>query len=119
MALFNFLSLSVENGNRSALSLFEQFMVVFMKLRLNEFGDQVLAFRFGVNQSTISRYLSKWIDVMCVRVTPLIKWPERDQLCKTMPMHFRKSFSNSVTIIDFFEVFMERPKNLKARPQTW
>ena len=118
MALFNFLSVNLEIGNRSALSLFQQLMLVLMKLRLNV-GDQDLAFRFSVNQSTISRCLSKWIDVMYVRLTPLVKWPERGELLKTMPMEFRKSFKNCVTIIDCFEVFMERPTNLKARAQTW
>ena len=66
-------------------------MVVFMKLRLN-LGDQDIAFRFDVNQSTVSRCFSKWIDVMYIRLKPLIKWPERDELMKTMPMEFRKSF---------------------------
>lgn len=89
-----------------------------MKLRLN-FGDQDLAFRFHINQSTVSWYLSKWIDVMYVQMTPLIKWSEWDQLLKTMPMNFRKGFKNCVTIIDCFEVFIERPTNLKARVQTW
>ena len=36
-----------------------------------------------------------------------------------MPMHFRKNFNNCVTIIDCFEVFMERPSNLRARAQIW
>ena len=58
-------------------------MVVLVKLQINV-GDQDLAFRCGVNQSTISRYFSKWIDVMYVRLKPLIKWPERHQLRKTM-----------------------------------
>ena len=64
-------------------------MVVLMKLRLNV-GDQDLAFRYGVSQSTISRYFSKWIDVMYVHLKPLIKWPKRDRLLKTMPADFRK-----------------------------
>ena len=34
-------------------------------------------------------------------------------------MDFRKNFKQCVTIIDCFEVFMERPTNLKARAQTW
>ena len=116
--LFNFLSVSLEIINRSALSLFQQLMLLLMKVRLN-LGDKDLAYRFSVNQSTISRCLSKWIDVMYVRLTLLVKWPERDELLKTKPMEFRKSFKNCVTIIDCFEVFIKRPTNLKARAQTW
>ena len=58
--LFNFLAPCVENGNRSVLSRFQQMMVVLMKLRLN-LGDQDIAFRFVVNQSTVSRCFSKWM----------------------------------------------------------
>ena len=58
-------------------------MVVLMKLHLNP-GDQDIAFRFGVNQSTVSRCFSKWIDVMYKRLKPLIKWPERNELMKTI-----------------------------------
>ncbi len=36
-----------------------------------------------------------------------------------MPMEFRKTYRKCVIIIDCFEVFMERPTNLKARAQTW
>ena len=38
---------------------------------------------------------------------------------KTMPMDFRKSFKQCEIVIDSFEVFIERPTNLKARAQTW
>ena len=118
MALFTLFRGHMEVTNRSALNLFQQLMLVLMKLRLN-LGDQDLAFRFGVNQSTISRCISKWVDVMYVCLKALIKWPERELLMKTMPMDFRKSFKNCVTIIDCFEVLMERPTNLRARAQSW
>ena len=95
MALFNFLSPCIEIGNRSVLSLFQQLIIVLLKLCLNV-GDQDIAYRFCVNQSTISRCFNKWIDAMYVRLKPLIKWPGRDELMKTMPMDFRKC----VTIID-------------------
>jgi hypothetical protein len=78
MAMFNFLAPCVEYGKRSVLSRFQQMIVVLMKLCLY-IGDQDIAFRFGVNQSTVSRSFSKWIDVMCIRLKPLIKWPERDE----------------------------------------
>lgn len=118
IALFHFLSPCVEVGSRSVLSAFQQMIVVLMKLRLNV-GDQDIAFRCGVSQSTISRCFNKWIDAMNVRMKPLVKWPEREELMKSMPMDFRKSFRQCVTIIDCFEVFIERPTNVKARAQTW
>ena len=117
LAVFNLVKSGVEVTSRCVLSPFQQMILVLMKLRLN-FGDQDLAFRFGVSQSTVSRCVGKWVDNLYMHLKPLIKWPERDQLLKTIPMDFKKNFNNCVTIIDFFEVFMERPSNLRARAQT-
>ena len=37
-----------------------------------------------------------------------------------MPMQFRKYFENKCdVIIDCFEVFIDRPSNLKTRAETW
>ena len=94
---------------------FQQFLMVLIK----NLGDQDLAYRFGVNQSTVSRHFKRWIDVMHVRLSPLVKWPNRNELMKTMPMEFRNNFQLCVVIIDCFEVFIERPTNLKARVQMW
>ena len=102
----------------SGCDIFDQFLMTLMKLRLNV-SDQDLAYRFGVNQSTISRCIAKWLDVLHVKLSPLIYWPDREQLLKTMPTCFRKNFRKCAIIIDCFEVFMERPTSLKARAQTW
>ena len=51
---------------------------------------------------------------------PFVVWPEREVLQKTMPMQFRKHFgTRCAVIIDCFEVFIERPSNLRARAATW
>ena len=49
---------------------------------------------------------------------PLIEWPERDQLMKTNAHGFRKKFRQCVTIIDCFQVLMERPTK-RVCAQTW
>jgi len=41
----------------------QQLIIVLMKLRFN-LGDQDLAYRFGINQSTVSRYFNKWLDIL-------------------------------------------------------
>jgi len=57
---------------------------------------------------------------MDIRLSPLISWPEREQLWKTMPTCFQYTFGKTVTVvIDCFEVFIERPTNLLARAQTF
>ena len=60
------------------------------------------------------------LDILFGRFQKTIKWPEREQLIETAPMCFRELFGKHVaTVIDCFEVFVNRPSNLKARAQTW
>ena len=118
-AVFRFVSADVNpSKNPQSLPLLQQFLLVLMKLRLSLY-DNDLAYRFGISQSTVSRYVNKWIDIMFVRFQPLIKWPTRDQIRLTMPTEFRKNFRNCVSIIDCFEIFCEKSKSLEPRAQTW
>ena len=48
-----------------------------------------------------------------------IKWPDRDVLRLTMPASFRKFFKKCAVIIDYTEIFIERPSDLLARAQVW
>ena len=78
---------------------------MLMKLRLN-CQVQDLAYRSGVAVSTVSRIFLKWITAMYRRLKPLILWPDRDALTKTMPICFLDSFGKRVAVIlDCFEVF--------------
>ena len=36
---------------------------------------------------------------MHVRLSPLVKWPSREELIKTMPMKFRKNSNSSINLI--------------------
>ena len=54
----------------SSCSLFQQFLIVLMKLRLN-LGDQDIAYRFAVSQSTVSRYFNKWLDIYTISICEL------------------------------------------------
>ena len=48
--------------------------------------------------------------VLSVRLAPLLGWPEREDLWRTMPRCFQAIFGNRTTvIIDCFEVFISRP----------
>ena len=119
MVVFNFVSSHVDYGIKPhALSKFYAFIATLMKLRLSLY-DQDIAYRFGVHQTTISRNFRRWIDVMFIRLKPLIKWPGREELRKTMPLDFKTNFKKCVVIIDCFEIFCERPTPLKARAQTY
>lgn len=90
-----------------------------MKLKL-DMSLKDLAFRFGVSLSTVSRVFSSWMIALDVRLSPLVSWPDREDLWRTMPQCFQDSFGKKVTvIIDCFEVFINRPSGLYARAQTF
>ena len=73
-----------------------------------------------MSRSTTLTVFLKWIDLMYERIRFLIVWPHRDELISTMPLLFRKYFKTKVAvIIDFFEVFISKPSNLKARNSTF
>lgn len=115
---FNYVSPYVTRKTIS-LNPFQEMVMVLMKLRLNV-PLQDLAYRFGVSLPTVSRIFAHWLFIMDVRLSPLIKWPGREDLWRTMPQSFKFSFENKTTvIIDCFEVFCVKPSNLLARAQTF
>ena len=117
-ATFNHVSPFV-NRRTQSLTLFQEIVMVLMKLRL-DVPHQDLAYRFGVSESTVSRTFAHWLLIMDVRLSSLIRWPERDELWKTMPNCFKFSFGNKRTVIIYcFEVFCVKPTNLLARAQTF
>ena len=116
--IFDFVSSKITPTN-TKLTPFQEFMVVLMKLRLHP-SSKDLAYRFDVHPSTISRVMLKWLTVMDIRLKPLVMWPEREGVRKTMPDCFRAKFGEKVVVvIDCFEIFIERPCNLLARACTW
>lgn len=57
---------------------------------------------------------------MYSKLKHFVYWPDRDAIKKTMPLAFQMQFGETiVTIIDCFEVFIERPSNIKASAQCW
>ena len=117
--VFDFVTVGLPDSFGSSLcSVFEQFLMVLIRLRLNA-GVQDLAYRFNIHPSTVCRYFNKWLDVLYTKLQVFINWPDRANLLKTMPMVFRKVFRSCAIIIDCFVVFVERPTSLKARAQTW
>ena len=90
-----------------------------MKLKL-DMPLKDLAFCFGVSLSTVSRVFSSWMIALDVRLSPLVFWPDREDLWRTMPQCFQDSFGKKVTVIFYcFEVFINRPSGLYARAQTF
>ena len=116
--VFSFIEPFIDR-KQALLTNFQEFILVLMKLRLNV-PNQDLSYRFNVSSSTVTRIFHTWIDVLDKRLSGLIIWPERDDLIRTMPNCFKFAFGNkTTTIIDCFEIFIEKASNLMAKSQTW
>lgn len=119
MQLFTLIAPHVVSTSTNALCQFQEYLLVLIRLWLNV-PLQYLAYGFKVSVSTASRISSRWIDVMQVRLDFLIRWPECEELRKTMHLVFRQNFGRGVAvIIDCFEIFTDRPSSLISRTITW
>ena len=117
--VFDFLFAVVGENNRAVLSPFQEMVLTLMRLRLNLTLND-LSYRFNISRSTTSSIVLKWINIMFVRLRPLIMWPGREEIISTTPVSFRQYFKTKVAvIIDCFEIFINKPTNLKARNATW
>ena len=115
---FDFLFAVVGENNRAVLSPFQEMVLTLMRLRLN-LAINDLSYRFNISRSTTSSVVLKWINVMFVRLRSLIMWPGKEETISTTPVSFRQCFKKVAVIIDCFEIFINKPTNLKALNATW
>lgn len=96
------------------LSRADVLLLLLMKLRLN-LRHQDLAWRFGVSTASISIMLNKALPVLAEKLKFLIRWPSRTDVQRTMSVKFRRLYPYCRVIVDCTEIFVQRPRNLKAR----
>ena len=57
---------------------------------------------------------------MTAQLEWLIKWPDREELWKTMPNSFRACYGvKAVAIVDCYKIKIETPSHLVAKSSTW
>ena len=103
----------------SILSKYQQMLLCLIKLGMNcLFRD--IAYQHNVSSATVQRYFHSTLDVMYVKLSCVIRWPERAELRKSMPMCFRAAYQNKVAvIIDCFELCTEKPNGALNQVQTY
>ena len=109
---------SLTSTSNSKLSTFEMVVLFFMRIRLN-LHEEDIGYRFGIHHTTVSQCFHKVLNVMHVKLSHLIKWPDRDTLRETLPFTFRWFFKSCCVIIDCTEIFIEQPSDLRAHAQVW
>ena len=125
-ALFSFLGPSVEslcyskldsNSQREKrkrcrpriLPPIEEFFVTLVRLRLG-LMEQDLAFRFCISQSTVSRIIVTWINLLYIKMKEIPLWMPKGLVQATMPEQFKRCYPTTRVIIDATEIYVEQPK---------
>ena len=95
---FEFIMKPFSHGEKRSY-YWRSLLIVLLKLRLN-LGLQDIAYRLDISVATVSRLFHETLEVMVARLEWLIKWPERNELWKTMPNCFRACYGTKVVAID-------------------
>lgn len=117
MVIFTFLAGFLKEG--SGLSPFHCFLMTLMRMRLN-LPLHLFPSIFHVSKPTVGRIFNSTLNVMHSRLSPLIMWPSKELIQNSLPMCFKTSCDKNCTSIrDYFGIFLEKPKNMRARAQTY
>ena len=102
------------------LSQRDEFFLTLMCLRLGLLNED-LAENFGVSPTLCSYIFTTWIKLLSkVLSKALVVWPLKESIREHWPEIFLKSgYGKCRVIIDWAEVFVERPKSLSAQAATW
>ena len=74
MSLFHYVTKRMpEMSGNYKLTYFQCFLLTLMKLRLG-FYNYDLDFRFCIHETTVSRILVKWLQLLDVHISALIQW---------------------------------------------
>ena len=83
--------------------------------------NEDLTERFAVSPTLCSYIFTNWILLLSrILDKALVVWPRKESKTENLPEIFLKSgYGKYFIIIEYAEVFTERPKSLSAKPTTW
>lgn len=105
-------------SRKRKLSPLNQFFMTLTKLKLN-LRNKDIAYRFGISESLVSRYLTTWICFLYQQLKEINWMPDVNQVVATLPTSFRDRYHTTYAIIDATEIFLETPSDLHLQSSTW
>lgn len=93
--VLTYISSHLKESAYLVLPPWKSLLLTLMRLRLS-LTLQDLAYRFGISSPTACRIFDRWLHALYICFRPLINWPDRDTLHKTMPTSFKEAFGKSV-----------------------
>ncbi|EFX68828.1 hypothetical protein DAPPUDRAFT_329663 [Daphnia pulex] len=92
--------------------------LIFRKIRLNE-SFTILGYEFGISSREASRIFIKYVAFIADHIQEIIFWPKPDSLKRALPISFRKNYSKIQSIIDCFEIEIQKPSDPVNQALTW
>ncbi|KAJ8671462.1 hypothetical protein QAD02_002721 [Eretmocerus hayati] len=86
---------------------------------LNDTVESISSHEFGISGSQASRVFTNHVDTMAEFFKQLIIWPNRKQIKMNLPIPFRYRYSDVQSIIDCFEIEIEKPSDAMNQSMTW
>ena len=100
------------------LTPYNQILLCLIRLRMNYLFKDI-AYQLHISLSIVQISFHATLDVLYVKLSFLISWPNREQLRKTMHMCFRAAYQNKVVVIlDCFELFTETASGARNQVET-
>ena len=118
LTTFNFLVAFVSKTGHRVMEPIDQFFVTLLKLRTGVTFDFISS-HTNTSKTVVIEVFWKWVETMYTNLSFLICSPDPEAVRKTLPPVFKQSYPRLTCIVDCFEIFIDKPKKLKARAQTY
>ncbi len=92
--------------------------LILHKIRMND-SFKRLGHQYGISTSQASKLFSKFVPFISQHLSALIYWPTADKIREHLPVPFRFRYSDVVSIIDAFEIEIQKPTNAMLQSLTW
>ncbi|KAK3871546.1 hypothetical protein Pcinc_023312 [Petrolisthes cinctipes] len=109
--------LSYHNRGQT-LSTRDEVLLVLMVIRTGTL-NYIIADMFGVSKSCVSRILAQVVPVMAGCLKELVYWPPSDVIRSRLPLAFKAYYSDVESIIDCFEIQIEKSSSAMTQSMTW
>lgn len=91
----------------------DHLLMILMKLKLG-LCDTDLAYRFAIQESSVTRICQTWIPSLAAVLRPLVAWPRADIVSQSRPSIFRGKFRRCRCVIDCPEFVVTRVGEMES-----
>ena len=102
----------------SGLKKKEAVLLVLYRIRTGIPND-IVADIFGVDKSAVSRLFARLVPVMADCLRGLVRWPDAESTKRRLPHAFKAFYPDVQSIIDCFEIEIERPSGAVSQSMSW